>query len=103
MCFNALCERFLGTVRRECLDHLLIFSGVHARRVIREYVTFFNHRRPHQGINQQIPEPLLLPHFRKGRRGRSSGCPFSMAFIMITGGLPDWGFAPSDGLTDPHR
>jgi putative transposase len=57
---NALCERFLGTVRRECLDHLLIFSASHARRVIREYVTFFNHRRPHQGINQQIPQPLFL-------------------------------------------
>jgi len=58
---NSLCERFLGTVRRECLDHILIFSEGHARRVIHEYVTFFNHSRPHQGINQQIPEPLFLP------------------------------------------
>ena len=58
---NSLCERFLGSVRRECLDHVLIFSEGHARRVIHEYVTFFNHCRPHQGINQQIPEPLFLP------------------------------------------
>ena len=57
---NALCERFLGSVRRECLDHMLIFSEGHARRVIREYVTFFNHSRPHQGIDQQIPEPISL-------------------------------------------
>jgi transposase InsO family protein len=58
---NSLCERFLGTVRRECLDHILICSEGHARRVRREYVTFFNPSRPHQGTNQQIPEPLFLP------------------------------------------
>jgi putative transposase len=57
---NALYERFLGTVRHECLDHLLIFRENHARRVIREYVTFFNYSRPHQGIDQQIPEPVSL-------------------------------------------
>jgi transposase InsO family protein len=56
---NALCERLLGSVRRECLDHILIFSEGHARRVAREYVVFFNHSRPHQGIDQRIPEPLI--------------------------------------------
>lgn len=58
---NSYCERFLGTVRRECLDHVVIFSEGHARRVLNEYVTFFNHHRPHQGIDQQIPEPPTLP------------------------------------------
>ncbi len=48
-------------MRRECLDHILIFSEGHARRVVQEYVTFFNHSRPHQGIGQQIPEPLPFP------------------------------------------
>jgi putative transposase len=57
---NALCERFLGTVRRECLDHILIFNAAHVRRLVNEYFTFFNHRRPHQGIDQQIPEPLTI-------------------------------------------
>jgi putative transposase len=55
---NARCERFLGNVRRECLDHVWLFSQPHARRVIKEYVEFYNHCRPHQGINQQIPDPL---------------------------------------------
>jgi putative transposase len=58
---NSLCERFLGSVRRECLDYVLMFSEGHARRVVNEYVTFFNHSRPHQGIDQHIPEPLPLP------------------------------------------
>ncbi len=53
---NAVCERFLGSVRRECLDHLLIVSDGQLYRVIREYVECFNGARPHQGIDQQIPE-----------------------------------------------
>jgi transposase InsO family protein len=54
---NAICERFIGSVRRECLDHLLILSERHLHRVIGEYVAYFNHARPHQGIGQQIPDP----------------------------------------------
>ena len=54
---NAFCERFLGSVRRECLDHILIFSEHHLRRTIAEYVDYFNRSRPHQGIQQRIPEP----------------------------------------------
>ncbi len=52
---NATCERFLGSVRRECLDHLLVLGEAHLRRVLRAYVTYFNHARPHQGIRQAIP------------------------------------------------
>ena len=55
---NAICERFIGSVRRECLDHILILSEKHVRRIIREYCAFFNRARPHQGIDQQIPIPL---------------------------------------------
>ncbi len=52
---NAICERFLGSVRRECLDHLLIFSERHLRRIMTAYVAYFNQARPHQGIGQHIP------------------------------------------------
>ena len=55
---NAICERFLGSVRRECLDHLLILGESHLYRVIKEYVDFFNQARPHQGIEQKIPERI---------------------------------------------
>ncbi len=53
---NAICERFLGSVRRECLDHVLIVSEKQLHRVLRVYVEYFNQARPHQGIRQQIPE-----------------------------------------------
>ena len=52
---NAICERFLGSVRRECLDHLLILNEKQLHRVLRAYAAYFNQARPHQGIQQQIP------------------------------------------------
>jgi transposase InsO family protein len=53
---NAVCERFLGSVRRECLDHILIRSETHLRRVLCDYVAYFNTARPHQGLQQRIPD-----------------------------------------------
>jgi hypothetical protein len=49
-----ICERFLRSVRQECLDHLLILHERQLQRVLNAYVTYFNHVRPHQGIGQQI-------------------------------------------------
>ena len=54
---NAICERFLGSVRRECLDHFLIFHEKQLHRLLKAYVVYFNQDRPHQGIQQQLPEP----------------------------------------------
>jgi putative transposase len=53
---NATCERFMRSVRQECLDHLLIFQEKQLQRVLNAYVAYFNQARPHQGIGQQIPE-----------------------------------------------
>ena len=53
---NAICERFLRSVRQECLDHLLILQEKQLHRVLNAYVAYFNQARPHQGIQQQIPE-----------------------------------------------
>jgi putative transposase len=53
---NAVCERFLRSVRQECLDHLLILQEKQLQHVIKAYVVYFNQARPHQGIAQQIPD-----------------------------------------------
>ncbi len=59
---NAYCERLLGSVWRECLDHVVIFTERHLRRLASEYVFYYNQARPHQGLNQRIPAPLrILP------------------------------------------
>jgi transposase InsO family protein len=52
---SAICERFLGSVRRECLDHLLILHEKRLHRVLHAYVKYFNRARPHRGIQQQVP------------------------------------------------
>ncbi len=53
---NAICERFLGSVRRECLDHVLIVREKQLHRILLAYVEYFNRARPHQGIQQQVPQ-----------------------------------------------
>ncbi len=52
---NAACERFLGSVRRERLDHVVILGENRLRTVLDEYVDYFNRSRPHQGLEQRIP------------------------------------------------
>src|SRR5215471_8155512 len=47
---NAICERFLGSVRRDCLDHLLILHEKQLQHVLKAYMDYFNQARPHQGI-----------------------------------------------------
>jgi len=52
---NGICERFWGSLRRECLDFYILLGERHFRRVVGEYVDYYNCVRPHQGIEQKIP------------------------------------------------
>src|SRR5665213_3947018 len=61
---NAFAERFVGTVRRKCLDRMLIFGRRHLERVLSEYIAHYNGHRPHRALAQLAPlnvEPP--PHF----------------------------------------
>jgi putative transposase len=53
---NATCERLVGTLRRELLDHVLILGDGHLRAVLTEYQAHYNTARPHQGIAQRVPD-----------------------------------------------
>jgi putative transposase len=72
---NAICERFLGNVRRECLDHILILHEKQLHRVLHCYGAYFNRARPHQGIQQQIPELLASSAPRQNQREKVIAIP----------------------------
>jgi hypothetical protein len=52
---NAIAERWVRSVREECLDRLIILNERHLRRVLKEYVAYYNERRPDQGLDQDSP------------------------------------------------
>ena len=58
---NAFAERWVRTVREECLDHLLVINEAHLRRILKTFIDYYNHCRPHQGLEQQMPIPRPEP------------------------------------------
>ncbi len=52
---NSFAERYVGTLRRECLDHLLVYGEQHLRRTLTEYARHYNEHRPHQSRQQRSP------------------------------------------------
>jgi transposase InsO family protein len=58
---NAICERAVGTLRRELLDRILIYNDAHAQAVLTEYIGHYNRHRPHQSRRQLPPESTEPP------------------------------------------
>jgi putative transposase len=56
---NAFAERWVRSVREECLDKVIILNERHLRRVLHEYIEYYNTRRPHQGLEQDSPVGML--------------------------------------------
>src|ERR1700726_1920112 len=69
---NGYVERLIGSIRRECLDHLVVFGEVHLRRIVSAYVSYYNEARTHLALNKDAP--IHRPIHRIGR--------------IITGRLP---------------
>ena len=54
---NPYVERLIGTIRRECLDHVIILGEEHLRRILREYFRYYHEVRPHQSLARNSPVP----------------------------------------------
>ena len=84
---NAYCERLVGTVRRECLDFMIPLGEKQLGRVMAEWVTHYNHGRPHLSLGPGIPEPtdVFFPQQDRGKQSVASDC--RIASRPILGGL----------------
>ncbi|MEU5106205.1 integrase core domain-containing protein [Streptomyces sp. NPDC021354] len=78
---NAHCERIIGSIRREALDHILIMNETHARHVLAAYERHYNEHRPHQARNQLPPD---APEQPAAAHGLSTG---KVLRTRILGGL----------------
>ncbi len=53
---NSICEGAIGTMRRECLDHMIPLTENHLRRILKEWISYYNRCRPHSSLGPGIPE-----------------------------------------------
>jgi transposase InsO family protein len=83
---NAVCERVIGTLRRECLDWLIPLSEAQLRTTLRSWVQHYNRGRPHMGLGPGIPDPPTIPIARPTSRHRR-GEPYVVRADPILGGL----------------
>jgi len=54
---NSICERVIGTIRRECLDWMIPLTEAHLRSILREWTTHYNQGRPHSSLGPGVPDP----------------------------------------------
>ena len=75
---NAFCERLIGTIRRECLDWLIVLNERHLRSILTEWVAHYNQGRPHASLGPGIPavplDRLAQPNGHRIPDGPSSRC-----------------------------
>jgi len=57
---NAICERVIGTIRRECLDWLIPISESHLRSILKSWVEHYNRGRPHSTLGPGVPDPPAI-------------------------------------------
>jgi putative transposase len=83
---HALCERLIGTLRRECLDFVIPLTANHGRRLLAAWIPHYNHGRPHMSLGPGIPQPPPLPVPLHAHRHR---IPTSLQVVArpILGGL----------------
>jgi putative transposase len=60
------CERLIGSIRRECLDHMIIWKERYLRRILTNYLSYYHQARPHMGLGRNAPEPRAVERPERG-------------------------------------
>lgn len=69
---NPYCERVGGTLRRECLDHVIVLNETHLRRILVSFLDYYHASRPHQSLHRNAPTPR---HIEPPSRGQVIAIP----------------------------
>jgi hypothetical protein len=69
---NAYVERVIGSIRRECLDHVVVINEEHPRRVLFSYVDYYHRSRTHLSLEKDCPDPRLIQPPNRGKVIRSA-------------------------------
>lgn len=64
---NAFAERVIGSIRRDCLNHVIVLSEHHLRRLLSSYLGYYHHSRTHLSLEKDCPEPRLVQPPDQGR------------------------------------
>src|SRR5262249_10158048 len=64
---NPYAERVIGSIRRECLDHLIVLNEEHLCRILRDYFRYYHESRPHQSLERNSPTPREIEPPSKGK------------------------------------
>ena len=64
---NAYAERVIGSIRRECLDHVVVIGERHLRAILTKYVDYYNCSRTHLSLAKDAPEPRTVQRPSEGR------------------------------------
>ena len=64
---NPYVERLIGTLRRECLDHVVVLNETHLRRLLSQYLIYYHRARTHLSLDKDAPEPRLVERLEQGR------------------------------------
>ena len=64
---NPYVERLIGTLRRECLDHVVVLNETHLRRLLSQYLIYYHRARTHLSLDKDAPEPRLVERLEQAR------------------------------------
>jgi putative transposase len=64
---NPYVERLIGTLRRECLDHVVVLNDTHLRRLLSQYLIYYHRARTHLSLDKDAPEPRRVERLEQGR------------------------------------
>ena len=90
---NPYVERLIGSIRRECLDHTIIFNEKHLRRVLKEYFRYYHESRTHLGLEKDCPQsrpiepPELGPIERRADGWRTASSVFPTSCLILRASL----------------